>query len=128
MDLIGIFWKFTEASATSFFCFSLLGKIPIFLSSFPTFFVPRAPFGHHDIPQVLGFKENLWIHPGTYPRNLPQPKRERLGLEILVDIDGYSNEKQGKCKKEGRGAVGMLMVMDMIPFGNGKAMDGQRMG
>lgn len=30
-------------------------------------------------------------------------------------------------KKEGRGVAGMLMVMDMIPFGNGKAMDHQKM-
>lgn len=49
--------------------------------------------------------------------------RERVGLEILVDFDRYSNEKQGKHKKEGRGASGMLTAMDMVPFGNGKAME-----
>lgn len=48
--------------------------------------------------------------------------RERVGLEILVTFDQCSNEKQGEHKKKGSGAAGMLTAMDMIPFGNGKAV------
>lgn len=119
LDLIGIFRKFAPRLLPP--PFGGLG-IPIFLSSLPILFFQGLHSDIRTFHRYWDTRKTLGFIPGLTQRIFCSPKGKSW-IRGFVDFGWYSNEKKGKTKKEGRGAAGMLMVMDMIPFGNGRAME-----